>query len=150
MGVIYDQVLIHYLDNNGTPATAFITTQEQGSGGAGAYSALAAAFQAVSDAKVVAVQFQSTLHLTGTAGSGPYETAFDRGVLLGNIPATGAPAKVSIIAPKAAIFLPDTVTIDLSNLQILALQTQIMALAGDRNGNPWGPFKRGMRTEARS
>jgi hypothetical protein len=149
VSTIYDQLLVHYVDANGEEATSFLTTQAQDSSGTGPYETLAAAIQGCSCAKVYAIQRQTTLVLGGSLTSGPYNTVFDRAVLLSKIPATGTPTRLVVCGPKAEIFQADTVTVDLSNALITTLQTQSIAVLGDRSGNPMGPFSRGTRTEAR-
>jgi hypothetical protein len=147
---IYNQCILNWLDKNGATAASFWTTQDQGAGGAGAYSALAAAAQACSDAAIIGIQLQTTVQLATMPGDGPYCTVFDRAALLARIPATGTPTRQEIVGPKSSIFLPDLVTVDLTNANVLALQSQIEALVGDKSGNPQGPYYRGLRRQARS
>lgn len=130
-------------------ATSFWTAQDQTAGGASAYSDLADAAQAVSEAAIVAVQFQQTLLLSATPGDGPYCTVFDRCNTLTSIPTSGAPVTFGLVAPKQEIFLPDHKTLDLENDDVITLQDEMMAALGDRLGNAQGPFRRGYRTRAR-
>lgn len=149
MPAIVNMALGNWVDNENREAVSFMTTQDQTTGAAAAYAPLANALQDCSDAWLNAIQFQSTLVRVGVPVVGPYGTCIDRASLLGNIIATGAPYRLSIVGPKSSIFLADNSTVDLSNPLIVALQTQVMALMGDNNGNPCGPFKRGVRQMAR-
>lgn len=149
MPAIVNMAIGSWVDNESREAVSFMTTQDQLTGGAAAYSGLADALQNCSDAYLQAIQFQSTLVRVGVPVVGPYGTCIDRASLLGNIIATGAPYRLSIVGPKASIFLADNKTVDLSNPLIVALQSSVMALMGDNNGNPCGPFKRGVRQMAR-
>ena len=149
MGAAYNQIVMQYVDANGKPATTFWTSVDQGTGGASAYTTLAAKAQAVSDAAITAVQFQTTVLLDGSAGDGPYNTVTDRCQILMRIPATGAPLTLGLVAPKSEIFLPDNVTLDLTNTDIIALEAAMMTLVGDKMGNAMGPIRRGYRTEAK-
>lgn len=146
---MYNQVLVSYTDQNGKQCTLFFTAQDQGAGGAAGYAALAAAVQNCTDAAINAVQFQATLLLDATAGDGPYNTIYDRAAMLLKIPATGQPITYELAAPKASLFLPDTVTLDLMNSDLIALQSEMSAFVGDKLGNPIGPIRRGYRTQAR-
>jgi hypothetical protein len=140
MPAIVNMAIGSWVDNESREAVSFMTTQDQLTGGAAAYSGLADALQNCSDAYLQAIQFQSTLVRVGVPVVGPYGTC---------IIATGAPYRLSIVGPKASIFLADNKTVDLSNPLIVALQSSVMALMGDNNGNPCGPFKRGVRQMAR-
>jgi hypothetical protein len=144
----YNYAIMHWLDSAGKTAVSFIPTQDQSTGGAGAYAGLASALNACCSAQVVAVQFVSTVILGGAGGAGPYMTVMDRGSLLSRNAVTNAPQRISLVGPKAAIFLPDTVTINLANTEIIALQSEVMSLAGDALGNAQGPFRRGKRQKA--
>lgn len=149
MPAIVNMALANWVDNENREAVSFMTTQDQLSGGASAYASLANALQDCSDAWLNAIQFQATLVRVGIPVVGPYATCIDRASLLGNIIGTGAPYRLSIVGPKSSIFLADNKTVDLQNPLIVALQGQVMALMGDNNGNPCGPFKRGVRQMAR-
>jgi hypothetical protein len=144
----YNQVLIGLLDNNGRPATMFWTSIDQTAGPAADYAALAASVQAISDAAVVCVQFQSTLLIEASPSDGPYNTVTDRCQILMKIMETGKPLTLGLVAPKSGIFLPDHKTLDLSNPDVIALQDEMMATIGDKDGNAMGPIRRGYRTEA--
>lgn len=126
-----------------------MTTQAQDAGGTSPYLSLAAALQAASDAAIVAVQRQTTYMYGGSAGSGPYKSVFDRGVLFSTIVGTGVQARVPIVAPKSSIFDAGTKKIVLTNPLIVAIQTQAMALLGDDTGHAIGPFTRGVRQRAK-
>lgn len=149
MSALYNQVLIHYLDKNGKTAVSFMATQNQLPGGAAAYAPLASAFQACSDAAVVAVQFQSTLLIAATPGDGPYCTVFDRGVCFDRNSVTNVQQRQAIVGPKSSLFLPGNININLANTDVLALQSEVQALLGDAVGNPCGAFQRAVRQEAK-
>lgn len=149
MPLFYNQVLMQWRDENGKYSTNFMTTLDQGSGGAGTYSPLAATMQACSDALLECIQFQTTILQVGTPEGGPYPTVWDRAVLLARIDGTNAPTRIEIPAPKAAILQEDTSLVNLEAPEIVALQSACIAVLGDPLGNPMGPFRRGIRTNAR-
>lgn len=144
----YNYIIVEWLDKNNKYATTFLPTQDQGAGGSASYATLAAAFQACSDALVTGVQFVSTTRFSGSAGTGPYCTAYDRAVLLDRIAATNRSARQSIVGPKASIFQSDNITVDLANANIITLQTELVAVIGDQTGNAVGPIVRGNRQKA--
>jgi hypothetical protein len=147
---IYNQVLIHYVDKNGKVGTMFLTTQDQGSGGTGAYSALAAAVQQVTHCAVTAIQFQTTAQIVATASDGDYPSVLDKAVILVGISGEPKGTRIEIPGPKTTIFQADHVTVNLANTDILALQSACQAVLGDQEGHPWGAFKRGNRQMART
>jgi len=149
MPALYNQVIIQYRDKNGKMATSFWTTVDQDEGAAAEYATLAGLAQNVSDAAIVSVQFQQTLNIEATPADGPYCTVFDRCMVLSSIPATLAPVTFGLIAPTEDIFLPDNLTLDLANDDIIALQGEMAAQLGDRLGHAQGPFRRGYRTRSR-
>lgn len=149
MPAYYNQVIANWIDSAGKQATSFMTTQDQNQGGAASYGNLATALQATADCLLQCIQFQTTIVYGGTPTVGAYDTAVDRGVLLGNILATNAPYRLSIVGPKESIFQADNSLIDLSSPLIVALEAQAMLALGDALGNPIGPFKRGVRQMAR-
>lgn len=150
MAQIVNQVLMQWRDTSNKFATSFMTTLDQDSGGASAYTNLADKLQDCSDCLLEAVQFQQTVIRVGVPSTGVYGTVWDRAALLANITTTRQPTRVEIPGPKAAIFLPSNNTIvNLASPQIVALQTACIAVLGDAHGNPITPFKRGIRTEAR-
>lgn len=149
MSHIYNQALIHYVDRNGRTACAFLTTQDQSAGGAGAYSPVAAALQACSDAAIIAVQFQTTIVISATPSEGDYDSVLDKAVILVPISGEARSTRLEIPAPKSTIFRADHVTVDLENDDIIALDSECQAVLGDSDGHPWGPFKRGNRQRAR-
>ena len=148
MSWIFNYGIAHWQDANGNIAQSFLVTQDQAPGRETELLPLISALAAASDAGIVAVQMVTTTILTPTYGTGPYKTVFDRGVLLGNIPATTRAQRQSIIGPKQAIFLPGNQQINLSNTLVLNVQSEVMALLGDSTGNPCGPFVRGNRQTA--
>jgi hypothetical protein len=145
--VLYNQLILDWLDLNGATASSQWTTQDQLSTGTGAYAALATAAQACSHCALVGIQLQTSLRIAATPTTGDYPTVLDRCALLAKIPATGVPARQEIPGPISGLFLPDTVTANLASVQLVALEAQIMALIGDKIGNPQGPFKRGFRRQ---
>lgn len=146
---IYNQVIGEWIDVSGRMATSFMTSQDQSEGGATAYEALADAIQACCDARLTAIQFITTVHRGGAPADGPYATVLDRASLLGNIAATGRPYRLSLVGPKASIFNSAHTLVDLTNTLVVALDTAQMGVLGDQEGNPNGPFKRGVRQMAR-
>ena len=149
MSHIYNQTLLHFVDINGKRTCAFLTTQDQSAGGAGAYSPLAAAMQAVTSCGLVAIQFQSTLVIDASPADGDYPSVFDKAVILVPIDGENRSTRLEIPGPKSEIFRPNHVTVDLANTLIQDVQAQGIALLGDADGHPWGPFKRGTRQRAR-
>jgi hypothetical protein len=149
MSHLYNQALIHYVDRNGRTSCAFLTTQDQGEGGAGAYADVAAALQACSDAAIIAIQFQTTVLVSATPSTGDYDSVLDKAVILVPISGEARSTRLEIPAPKSSIFRADHVTVDLANADVIALDAECQAVLGDSDGHPWGPFRRGTRQRAR-
>ena len=148
MPALYNQVIGDWIDSDGRTATSFMTTVDQTAAGTGPYAALAAAIQACCDAHLTAIQFQTTLILAGAPSPGPYGTAVDRAVFLGNITTTNRPYRLSLVGPKASIFLPDNQIVNLADPLVQALDGAQIAVLGDTSGNANLPFKRGTRQMA--
>jgi len=149
MPILKNQVLMQWVDERGVHSTNFLVTLDQAAGGAGAYTGLANALQACSDALLEAIQFQTTIIRVGTPENGPYPTVYDRAVMQARIQTTGQPTRVEIPAPKPAILQADNSLVNLAAPEIVALETQCMTLLGDAAGHAMGPFYRGIRTNAR-
>ena len=149
MAAIYNQVLLHWTDVNGRNATTFWTTLDQGEGGAGAYSALAAAAQALSVAALKAIQFQTTVHLATDPTTGAYQSVTDRGVFLARMAPVPGSTLYAVPAPKESILLPGNEVIDLSNPDVVAFFTQMNTFIGDTTGHAVSQFVRGTRQRAR-
>lgn len=150
MASLVNQVLMQWRDQNNRFATSFMTTLDQTSGGASAYTTLADKLQDCSHCVLEAVQFQQTVIRVGAPTPGDYPTVWDRAVLLANVATTNQPTRVEIPGPKTALFLPANPTVvNLSSPLIVALQTACTAVLGDAHAHAMGPFKRGIRTEAR-
>lgn len=148
MPAIFNQVIGDWIDVDGRTATSFMTTIDQSNGGAAAYVSLANAIQACCDARLTAIQFQTTVVLGGAAAGGAYATAVDRAVFLGNVNVTNRPYRLSLVGPKASIFQANNSLVDLSNPLVTALNVAQMAVLGDTSGNANGAFKRGTRQMA--
>ena len=148
MSAFYNQIVLTWQDDNGKQAISIIPAVDQSEGPAADYEVLAAAFDDVADAKIVCVQFQSTLKRVVTPSTGAYSTVWDRGVLFDRNSETQAFQRQAIVGPKADIFEGDTITINLTDSRILALQGVMMTLCGDGAGNPIGPYQRGKRQTA--
>jgi len=148
MSALFNYLTVHYLDDNGKVAQSFITTQDQDPGREADALLLIAALQACSDAKIVAVQMNTTTLLEGSFGTGPYKTVWDRGVLLGKFVGSTTGYRSTIVAPKAEIFLPGNRVIDLTNPLITTLQTEVEAIQGNEDTTPCGPFNYGRRQTA--
>jgi hypothetical protein len=145
---IYNYALFHWQDSNGKPGVSFLVTQDQGEGGAGAYSPLAAAAQDCCDAAIVAVQYTTTVIVAATPVAGDYGTVWDRAALIGRNAVTNASQRSVLVGPKADIFRADRITVDLTDSRVVAFQAQVEALLGDSMGNASGPFVRGVRQKA--
>lgn len=148
VSVIYNQFLLHWQDQNGNTAVSFVTSKDQTAAPPGAATTLVAAAQPCCDARIVAVQFQSTLVIGGAATTGPYKTVWDRAVLIGRNSVTNKSQRQVLVGPKPSIFLPGNIIVDLTNPQVMAFQAAVQAVCGDSAGNACGPFQRGNRREA--
>lgn len=149
MPAIYNQVLVHYLDANGRPATNFWTTQDQDTGAAADYTALAGAAQALTYAAVVAVQFQQTAVFASSPTTGDYQSVLDRAVFMSHIETTRAPSMIAIPAPLIGIFTAGHEDVDMSNPDVIAFSAEVVAALGDTNGHANGPLEYGRRQRAR-
>jgi hypothetical protein len=145
---IYNYALFHWKDSNGMPGVSFLVTQDQGAGGAGAYTPLSDAAQACCDAAIIAVQFCTTVLVEATPTEGDYGTVWDRAALIGRNTITNKSQRSVLVGPKADIFLPDRITVDLTDSRVIDFNLQVQALLGDSLGNPCGPFIRGVRSKA--
>jgi hypothetical protein len=144
MGTAFNQVLIHYLDAAGRQATNFFTLADQDDEDMPTVvSSLAASIQAISDAKVTAVQYQVTHHMSGAFGGGPYATVMDRAALLGVI--GSSTVGYDIVAPKADIWLPGNKKLDLEHPAVFELIEDMKAALGNSAGVPLSAIKRGTR-----
>jgi hypothetical protein len=148
LSAIYNQALFHWQDQNGNTAVSFLTIQDQATGVPGDILALAADVQACCEASIVAVQVQYTHHLTRTPTTGPYKTVWDRGVLIGRNATTSQSQRTVLVGPKAGIFLPGNVQVDMTLGSIVTVQSQVQAVLGNSVGDPCGPFQRGVRQKA--
>jgi hypothetical protein len=150
MPAIYNQVLLQWQDVSGKQCSSFWTTQDQTAGGAGAYATLKDKAEAISCCGVIGLQFQVTITYSPTPVTGAYCSVLDRAVFRNRIPDDNQPSRIEIPGPKAGIFLPDLVTVDLSNTDVLAFQSEVMAVLGGATGHAMGPFKKGIRARARA
>jgi len=149
MGAQYNQVLIHLLDANGRPSVNFWTTVDQTAGGTGAYSALAAAYQDMTYAAVVAIQYQTTIVLEAEPTTGDYQSVLDRAVFMSHILTTRQPSLIAIAAPKADLFTAGHEVVDMTDSRVLALSDEVQAVLGDTQGHGNGPLEYGRRQRAR-
>lgn len=140
---------MHWVDQAGNPATSFWTTLEQSDAVPGGLVSLGAAAQALSVAGLVAIQYQTTAIIGATGGAGDYNNINDRATFLARITDTNRPSRFEIPAPKLSIFQSDHVTVDLSNADVITLQSALEAETGDTSGHATGPFVRGTRSRAR-
>lgn len=141
----YNQVIFVWKDSNGLEAMAYMPTIDQDPGGASDYAALADAFEACSNGKIIAILYQQALIRTGTPVNAVYNTVFDKAVLYDTNPTSQRFQRQSIIAPKQDIFLPGNVKVNLADARITVLGGIAVTKLGDSVGNPIGPFLRGAR-----
>jgi hypothetical protein len=149
MGNYMNQMHVHWVDAAGHPATSFWVTLDQTDAVPGAMVTAAAAAQGLSNCGLVAVQSVTT-HIVGGSGTNAnYPDINDRLVSLWNLANTNAPRQLEIPAPKQGIFLPDNVTLDLSNTLVTTFATALGAVCGDTQGNAYAILRKGNRQRAR-
>lgn len=139
-----------FLDKNGQPCNLQWATQDQTDGVPASIVGLGTAVQALSVAKLVAIQYSTTHVIGGTGGDGDYPSVWDRAVLLDRTSSARPYGQIQIPAPKSSIFLSDNLTVDLSNPDVMAFVAQVLANLGDKSGNPIVSVYRGQRSRVRS
>lgn len=139
-----------FLDKNGQPCTLQWATQDQTDAVPAAVVNLGTAAQALSVAKLVAIQYSTTHVIGGTGDNGDYPSVWDRAVLLDRTQASRQYGQIQIPAPKSSIFLSDNLTVDLNNADVMAFIAQVYGTLGDKAGNPITSVYRGQRSRVRS
>lgn len=116
---MYNQLIIFTQDENGNLARQFISIQDTSSPTDSALAAIVSAYDAVTAARIVGWQKQTTALYAGGLGSSPYPTVFDRAML--NTKSTTQTGKVDVMAPVASMFAADGYTVNLSDSGVMAL-----------------------------
>lgn len=145
MSLKVNQLLFLSEDGNAAESTNFWTTQDQTAYDPSPYSALIAAWKAVSDCKLSAVQFQRSVDGTGGVGTGAYKTVWDRAVFP-LLTATGRRGQLAIVGPKEDIFqAADNSKVDMGAATVVDLIAEVLGSLGDSEGNPWVTVGQGVR-----
>lgn len=139
-----------WVDQSGQGCTTQWATQSQSDAVPGGLLTLGAAAQAMSCAKLVAIQYSTTHIIGGVGTSGSYPSVWDRAVLLDKYSGSRYNGQLQIPAPLASIFLSDNVTVDMSSPLVTAFVAQVLANLGDKAGNPVSQVTRGNRSRVRS
>jgi hypothetical protein len=134
-----------FQDSQGRPSSPALTLGDQDALGLAPYAALLAAMQACSSCNLVGVaqQIGTTAHGTGTPGTHPLATDQCR-IQLVSSALTGF---ISIPGPVDAMFQSDGSTLNLAAPIVLALQSAIIGVLGDVQGNPWTSIVGGVRRQ---
>lgn len=148
MSALFNQILLNWVDKNGQPAVTFWGAQDQTSGPAANYGALVAATQALSDARITHIQFQSTLSLGGAPVDGDYCTVFDRAQFLARYAGIRRVQQFAIPGPKASIFLPNHELVDMANPLVVAWNAQMALAVGTPTGQAYETAIKGVRGRA--
>jgi hypothetical protein len=133
----------NFTDVAGGQANAAWTTLDQSDSGAGPYSGLLTATQALSCAGVFAAVTQVRTIPGASPITGPYDTVMDQAVM--RVVSAAQSSNLAIPAPIASIFLSDLLTVDLSNTLVQAWFSEVQAILGDSYGNPWLTLAWGQR-----
>lgn len=133
----------NFIDVAGGQANAFWTLQDQSDTGPGPYGGILTATQALSNAAIFAAVTQSRTIPGGTPVTGPYDTVMDEVIF--QVVSANYTGRVAIKAPIDSIFMPDLLTVDLSNSVVQAWWTEFQGLFGDSTGSPWTQLSWGQR-----
>jgi len=146
VGAWYNQLLIFGVDGSGNVTTNVLSLQDQTPMVDTAVDTLIAAYQAISGVSVFAAQKQITKQYSGVVTPGAYSTWADRAVF--NMQGANKNANVGLVGPLSSIFLSDTITLNLSNTQVLAFIAALEAIIGiGPGGIPMTKCNRGYRTQ---
>jgi hypothetical protein len=137
----------NFVDVSGGQANCMWTGADQSDSGLGAYSAVAAAAQALSVAGLFAGVIQTRSILGATPTSGDYPTVSDQVVFF--VQSESSSGQIAVPAPVSGIFLSDNVTVDLENSLVTAWWGSVAGVLGDSYGNPWTQLKSGRRRKIR-
>jgi len=143
MATWWNQVLIHYEDASGRSGTTFWSLADQTSAVPVGLVSLAAAVQACTNAKVKAVQLQTTAHYAGDGSPAQYPSVQDVAHLIGKYDTKTA--HYDILAPKQSIFLEDNTRLDMENPSVIALVSSMAGTLGTPAGVPLSVITRGQR-----
>jgi hypothetical protein len=132
-------------DSTGRPAAPAMTLANQTRLVTTPFTALLNAIQACSSCNLsgVAVQTGAVVSGTGTAGSTPLAQDQCRIQLYSGY-LTGW---ISIPGPIDSMFLSDNKTLNLSATVVVNLQSAIVGILGDVQGNPWTEIVGGVRRQ---
>lgn len=142
---VWNQVYVVTEDKTGRRSCNFVTTAIQTGFVSAALTDFATAYQAITGAKVIAVQQLLTNHLGGALTAGAYDTAFDRATLLTKF-GDAKTGHIDVVAPKDSVFRADGQTVDLSDPGVSAFVTAALAVAGQPSGALLTQIVRGTRT----
>jgi len=142
----YNQVYVVTQDTNGRRGCNHITWQNHSAWMDASLDSLASAYQACVDTKLVAVQAVLTKSYTPTVAPGPYNTFFDRANFATRF-ADATSGNFNLVGPKQSIFDASHQIVDMSNSNVIALVTALMAVAQNAGGSPLAAITRGTRTK---
>lgn len=141
----YRQTLIlKWIDINGGTRTQTITSQANPAPSFGSLSTFYGAVQAASDAGLWLAKLAPVLVVDETPASGPYPTVKDVALLIFRTSA-GTTIRITVPAPKAAMFKPDLHTVDPAAALTLAIIAAVTGSISDANGNPATTYVSGSR-----
>ena len=137
----------NFVDIMGGQANPMYVAADQGDGGMGPFSSLVLATQNMSCAGIFAGVIQTRSLVDAVAVGGPYGTVLDQVVF--GVSSSARTGQLAIPAPVDTIFLPDYVTVDLSNGLVQAWWEAVQGTLGDSYGNPWTQLAWGQRRRIR-
>lgn len=145
MATLFNQLIIVTQDQSGRQSSNFLATQDQSGFTEPLLEDVWSAYQNLTSAKVIAVQFQKTNLLAGTLTPGPYDTAFDRATLMTRA-LDSLRGHIDIVAPLSSIFTGDGLTVDMSNTAVMTFVAAVKAAIGTGSGSPITDVPYGKRT----
>lgn len=144
MSSTFNQVLLHFHDQNMEEAGNFWTTADQTDSVPAGLITLATKVQACSRAALVAVQWQTTHYFTATPSALPFGNRRDRCHMLGTVGTSEYP-HYDLIAPKDDIFLADGRTLNLADSRVSQMTAAMQAVLGNPEGAALTQIRRGRR-----
>lgn len=141
----YNQVLTFWRDANQKVRTCAFTITDQSDAVTAPLIVLGTKLQALSNAKLFAVQLQTTHNIGGDPVDATYKSVYDIVTMQGKMADASSWPQYEIPCPKAAIFRADTLTLDMANVDVIAAAAQMVAVLGNAAGTSLGSIVRGAR-----
>jgi hypothetical protein len=150
MAAGYNQLILRWKDVNGLFNTNFFCTQNQNPFVNADLQNFAAAAQSISNCGLQFIQFQQTIQIGNAPVNDSYCTIYDRAMFLDRTANPLAYGQMQIPGLKPAILMPDNVTINLNNANVIAFVNAATAALALPVGQPLVAVYSGQRTRVRT